>query len=140
MKNILIFFLAIILLTSSAICQEAHVIPIKVKRNITIVTVKIGDIEIPDILLDTGLSFDGILIYNPNYKDSLDLTNSIEVSIGGAGDGAVDGVQRLAVHRHPAAHRHRPDQWADDGSGGTVASDPRRRSGGVIGPRVTTRP
>ena len=87
MKNILIFFLAIILLTSSAICQEAHVIPIKVKRNITIVTVKIGDIEIPDILLDTGLSFDGILIYNPNYKDSLDLTNAIEVSIGGAGDG-----------------------------------------------------
>ncbi len=87
MKNILIFFLAIILFTSGAICQETHVIPIKVKRNITLVTVKIGNIEIPDILLDTGLSFDGILIYNPNYKDSLDLTNAIEISISGAGDG-----------------------------------------------------
>ncbi len=87
MKNILIFFLAIILFTSCAECQETHVIPIKVKRNITLVTVKIGNIEIPDILLDTGLSFDGILIYNPNYKDSLDLTNAIEISISGAGDG-----------------------------------------------------
>jgi len=58
MKNILIFFLAIILSTPCAICQEPHVIPIKVKRNITIVTVKIGTIEIPDILLDTGLSFE----------------------------------------------------------------------------------
>jgi hypothetical protein len=87
MKNILIFFFAIILFTSSAEYQEAHVIPIKVKRNITLVTVKIGNIEIPDILLDTGLSFDGILIYNPSYKDSLALTNAIEVSIGGAGDG-----------------------------------------------------
>lgn len=87
MKNILIFFLAIILFTSCAECQETYVIPIKVKRNITLVTVKIGNIEIPDILLDTGLSFDGILIYNPSYKDSLALTNAIEVSIGGAGDG-----------------------------------------------------
>jgi hypothetical protein len=87
MKNILIFFIAIILFTSFAECQETHFIPIKVKRNITLVTVKIGNIEIPDILLDTGLSFDGILIYNPNYKDSLDLNNAIEVSIGGAGNG-----------------------------------------------------
>ena len=87
MKNILIFFLEIILLTPCSICQETHVIPIKVKRNITLVTAKIGNIEIPDILLDTGLPFDGIMIYNPNYKDSLDLTNAIEVSIGGAGDG-----------------------------------------------------
>jgi len=87
MKNILIVFLAIILFTSCAVCQEAHVIPIKVKRNITIVKVKIENVEIPDILLDTGLPFDGILIYNPNYKDSLNLTNAIEVSIGGAGDG-----------------------------------------------------
>ena len=87
MKNILIFFLAIILFTSCAECQETYVIPIKVKRNITLVTVKIGNIEIPDILLDTGLSFDGILIYNPSYKDSLALTNAIEVSIGGAGNG-----------------------------------------------------
>jgi hypothetical protein len=87
MKNILILFLAIILLIPCAICQETHVIPIKVKRNITTVTVKIGNIEIPDILLDTGLPFDGIIIYNPNYKDSLNLTNAIDVSIGGAGDG-----------------------------------------------------
>jgi len=87
MKNILIFFVAIILLSPNVICQATDVIPIEMNRNITVVTVKIGNVEIPNILLDTGLPFDGIMIYNPDYKDSLDLTNAIEVKIGGAGDG-----------------------------------------------------
>ncbi|MBA7521361.1 hypothetical protein ES705_13468 [subsurface metagenome] len=67
--------------------QKKSVVPLKVIRNKTHVTVKIGNIEIPDILLDTGMPFDGIMIYNPDYKDSLDLTRAIEVRIGGAGDG-----------------------------------------------------
>ena len=57
-------------------CQETYIVPIEEKLNVTLVTVKIGNVEIPNILLDTGLLFDGIMIYNPNYQDSLDLTNA----------------------------------------------------------------
>lgn len=85
MKNFIIFFLLITVLTFSAACQGKSVISLKVERNKSLVSVKIGNVLIPDILLDTGFSFDGIMIYNPDYKDSLDLTNAIEVRIGGAG-------------------------------------------------------
>ena len=87
MKRKIIFALSIIILSSCSKSQVKEVIPIKTLRGKTLVTVKIGDVVIPDILLDTGLPFDGIIIYNPDYSDSLDLTHSIDVNIGGAGSG-----------------------------------------------------
>lgn len=42
---------------------------------------------IPDILLDTGFTFDGLMVYNSDYKDSIDLSSAKEVSLGGAGSG-----------------------------------------------------
>jgi hypothetical protein len=83
----LVLFLCNMLFTSCTISQGTNLIPIKSERNITLVTVKIGDVEIPKILLDTGLPFDGVMIYNPDYRDSFDLTNAVRVNIGGAGDG-----------------------------------------------------
>jgi hypothetical protein len=87
MKNPIIIFLIITTLFTYAHLQKTSVIPLKVERNKTHVTVNIGDVIIPNILLDTGFAFDGLMIYNPDYKDSLDLTNSREVRIGGAGSG-----------------------------------------------------
>lgn len=86
MKRFLICFLSIISLSFSANSQE-EVISLKTVRGKAVVDVKIGDVVIPDILLDTGFPFDGIMIYNPDYSDSLDLTHSIDVNIGGAGSG-----------------------------------------------------
>jgi hypothetical protein len=86
-KVITVFYLLIIQISSYTYSQEKSIIPILLKNNKTHVTVKIGNTEIPDIILDTGFSYDGIIIYNPDYKDSLDLTKAIEVNIGGAGTG-----------------------------------------------------
>ncbi len=83
----LVLFLFNLFFNSCTISQETNLIPIKSERNITLVTVKIGDVEIPKILLDTGLPFDGVMIYNPDYRDSIDLTKAVRVQIGGAGDG-----------------------------------------------------
>ena len=83
----LALFLYCLLFTSCTNSQETNVIPIKSERNITLVTVKVGDTEVPKILLDTGLPFEGVMIYNPDYRDSIDLTGAIRVQIGGAGDG-----------------------------------------------------
>jgi hypothetical protein len=51
------------------------------------VTFKIGDQRIPNILLDTGCTFDGILIYNTKYADSLNHPRKMRVKIPGAGGG-----------------------------------------------------
>jgi predicted aspartyl protease len=87
MKNYIIILVLITVLISCTTQQKKSVIPIKVDRNRTHVTVKVGDVMVPDILIDTGFAFDGLMIYNPDYKDSLDLTNTVEVRIGGAGSG-----------------------------------------------------
>ncbi len=87
MKYSIILCLLIISITSCSYGQNNIVIPLKVERNRSLVTVTIGNVEIPNILIDTGFSFDGIMIYNPAYKDSLDFTNAREVRIGGAGSG-----------------------------------------------------
>jgi hypothetical protein len=79
-----IFFL--IFFTSCSTSQDISNVPIKVDRNKTLVSIRIGNVEIPDIILDSEMPFDGVLIYNTEYKDSLDLSNAIRVKIGGAGD------------------------------------------------------
>jgi hypothetical protein len=67
--------------------QESIVIPLKVEGNRTLVTVKIGDVVVPDLILDTGFWYDGIMIYNAAYLDSIDLTGAVQVQMGGAGSG-----------------------------------------------------
>jgi hypothetical protein len=66
---------------------ESQPIPINVLRNKTIVPVKVGQSRTLDILLDTGMSFDGLLIYNPDLTDSIILNNGMKIQLSGAGKG-----------------------------------------------------
>ena len=86
-KLFLSIFLYNLLFTTCAVSQGVYIIPIKTERNITLVTVKIADVEIPRIMLDTGMPFDGIMIYNPAYRDTFDMSDAFRVEIGGAGEG-----------------------------------------------------
>ncbi|MDD4645774.1 MAG: hypothetical protein PHY99_07280 [Bacteroidales bacterium] len=85
-KTILIFAF-ILQIHSYVYGQYEQEIPINTDRDITLVTIKIGETIIPNILLDTGFSWDGIIIYNPSYRDSIDLGGAAQVSLGGAGSG-----------------------------------------------------
>jgi hypothetical protein len=80
------FFFAILFFLA---CSEApsQTIPIKMERNVTILPVVVGGVGPLKILFDSGMSFDGLLIYNPDLKDSIKLDNAIDVKIPGAGSG-----------------------------------------------------
>jgi len=86
-KKLVKYFITILVLLA---CTEnqPQTIPLKMERNKTILPVTIGDVGPLDILFDSGLSFDGLMIYNPDLRDSIILNNSIEVQIPGAGSGA----------------------------------------------------
>ncbi len=86
MKKYILLF-TITLITSSTFSQVRHLIPIQAKNNRTYITVKIGELIIPNILLDTGFASDGLMLFNPAYRDSLDVNRLTEVRIGGAGSG-----------------------------------------------------
>lgn len=68
-------------------CAGEVVIPLRTIRGKPHVAVRIGGVTIPDILLDTGFAFDGLMIYSPEYRDSLDLEGAVEARVGGAGSG-----------------------------------------------------
>ena len=87
MKPIILIITIIITTISCEVESKKNVIPLNEIRKKTHVTITFNSIRIPDILIDTGFSFDGLMIYNPNYRDSLDLPNAKEVRIPGAGGG-----------------------------------------------------
>lgn len=74
-------------LASGAARHPANRIPFTVHRDVVLVTARVGNVEIPRIMLDTGMPYDGLMIYNPAYRDSLDLTGAARARIGGAGGG-----------------------------------------------------
>ena len=63
-------------------------IPFTLRRNVIILPVRIADSRELRIILDTGMHFEGILIYNPDLRDSISLENAIEVEVPGAGAGS----------------------------------------------------
>jgi hypothetical protein len=87
MKYSILIYSLFIITTFCETDSKKVIIPLNEIRNKSHVTVTVDSIEIPDILLDTGFAFDGLMIYNPDYKDFLDLTKAIKVKIPGAGSG-----------------------------------------------------
>lgn len=63
----------------------SQTIPIKMERNRNILPVTIEGVGPLEILFDSGMSFDGLIIYNPDLKDSIKLNKEIKVKIPGAG-------------------------------------------------------
>ena len=45
--------------------QVIHTVPIESKNNRTYLSIRIGEMVIHDILLDTGFAFDGLILFNP---------------------------------------------------------------------------
>jgi len=64
-----------------------HTIPFKLIHNKVVVPVNIGNSRTFDLILDSGFGFDGIILFKSDLADSINLVNSIIVSIPGAGDG-----------------------------------------------------
>ena len=86
LKAVIISFL-FLGLSISAKGQVENSIPIEFKNSRTYITIQVGPLRIPNILLDTGFAFDGLMLFNPAYRDSLDTGIIRDVQIGGAGDG-----------------------------------------------------
>jgi hypothetical protein len=60
-------------------------IPFKLIGNVIILPVRIDDSREFKIILDTGMSFEGLLLYSKELEDSITLENAIEVLVPGAG-------------------------------------------------------
>ncbi len=62
-------------------------IPFKLERNKVILHVTVGNSAPLKVILDTGMPIEGLLLYNKELKDSLNLINPMDVKVPGAGKG-----------------------------------------------------
>ena len=67
--------------------QPAPAIPFTVQRGKVILPARVGDSRELRIILDTGMTFDGLLITNGALRDSIPLVDPVSASLGGAGAG-----------------------------------------------------
>jgi hypothetical protein len=86
MKKIIPLLLFITIIHISLYSQVIKNIPITNERNKTVIPVSIDGVELK-ILLDTGMSFDGLMVYNTELSKSFNLRNPINVRVPGAGSG-----------------------------------------------------
>lgn len=69
-------------------------IPFRLEHGKVILPVRVGNSRALRIILDTGMTWDGLLITNPALRDSLALAGAVEAQLGGAGGG---GAQRALM-------------------------------------------
>ncbi len=62
-------------------------IPFRLERNKVILPVRVGSSRVLRVLLDSGMHFDGLLVYNRALGDSLGIDDFMDIRVGGAGSG-----------------------------------------------------
>jgi hypothetical protein len=67
--------------------QARPLIPLRIVRNKVILPVRVNESRQLDVILDTGMHYDGLLLYKRELKDSIGVDTFTEARIGGAGEG-----------------------------------------------------
>ena len=62
-------------------------VPFKLMRNRVIMPISVNGSRELDILLDTGMRFDGVYLFHKELADEIDMSGAIEVRVPGAGSG-----------------------------------------------------
>lgn len=75
--------------------QENALIPFKLLRNKIIVPVRVNNSKELNIILDTGMPSDGLLLFDKNLADELKLEGGNRYRISGAGKGKVTYASRV---------------------------------------------
>ena len=72
---------------ATEIKEQKNVVPFVLANNKTILTVQVGNSQPLKVILDSGMGWDGLLVFKPELKDALGLINPQETNLGGAGKG-----------------------------------------------------
>jgi hypothetical protein len=95
-KSAILLFSITVLALSSPACKfnenkgtvtstKKYETPFNAEHNTIMLPVRVGDSRKLKVILDTGMHFEGLLLYNVDQRDSITLKNAIEVFVPGAG-------------------------------------------------------
>lgn len=71
-----------------ALVQAGERIAFRVERNKVILPVLVNDSRQLDVILDTGMPYDGLLLYRSELAESIGVDSLVEAQVGGAGEGS----------------------------------------------------
>lgn len=95
----LIFFTIIFLIAAATLAaleikeaarnpaEQINMVPFALANNKTVLTVRVGNSRPLKVILDSGMGWDGLLVFKPELKDSLGLVDAQNTNLGGAGKG-----------------------------------------------------
>jgi len=83
----LIILFAAISVPAITIRSDILQVPFKLERNRVIIPTSVNGSPPYNLILDTGMGFDGIYLFHKEFPDEIDTTGSIEVHVPGAGSG-----------------------------------------------------
>jgi hypothetical protein len=66
---------------------KTNQIPFKIERNMVIIPVRINGSGPFDLILDTGMGFDGVYMFHKEFTREIDTSGALEVRVPGAGPG-----------------------------------------------------
>jgi hypothetical protein len=84
---ILILLLAAVSVSGITISTDVKQVPFKLERNRVIIPTSVNGSPPYDLILDTGMGFDGVYLFHKEFANEIDTTGSIEVRVPGAGSG-----------------------------------------------------
>jgi hypothetical protein len=67
--------------------ETRHRMPFRIMRNKVILSVRVNESPNLDVLLDTGMQFDGLFLYKKELRDAIGIDTFKEAKVGGAGSG-----------------------------------------------------
>ncbi len=68
--------------------QAKPQIPFRIMRNKVILPVRVNESRELDVILDTGMHYDGLLLYKKELRDAIGIDTFTEARVGGAGSGS----------------------------------------------------
>ncbi len=77
----------IVLAEGSPVAEKRIEVPFKIDRNRVIVPTSVNGSKPLNLILDTGMRFDGVYLFHKELADAIDTTGAIEVKVPGAGTG-----------------------------------------------------
>ena len=75
------------LCVSSGTWAEDLSVPFHLKRNVVLIPTSINGSAPLDLILDTGMGFDGVYLFNDKVLEAIDTSSVIQVRVPGAGSG-----------------------------------------------------
>ncbi|UCC78999.1 MAG: hypothetical protein JSW64_12075 [Candidatus Zixiibacteriota bacterium] len=105
LERMIVIFISVVLVApvscgkSGVNDNSALLVPFNIDRNRVIIPTSVNGSRELNLILDTGMAFDGVYLFHEEFVDEIDTSGAIEVRVPGAGDGEASTAVMIETGR-----------------------------------------